>query len=97
LAVTTQVWDNNLIPVSDQEHGRSALTVDEQSQLAAGHFTQPGQFVGLFAAVTALTRITAAEDAIEKLEVAGFEATGVADDFSGYKELLGITRIVMLR
>lgn len=96
MALTAQVGDNDLIPVSDQEHGRSALTVDEQSQLATGHFTQPGQFMGLFAAVTALTRIATAEDAMEKLEVAGFEATGVTDDFSGYKKLLVMNRVVML-
>jgi len=44
--------------------------------------------MGLLTAVSALTWVTATENTMEKLEVTGFEAAGMANDFSGYKSLL---------
>ena len=88
LPMSAQVRDDDLIPVTDQEHFRPSLAVDKDTQLAAGHFTESGQFVGLLAAEAALTRVPATKDAVKKLEVAWLEATGVADNLSGYKKLL---------
>ncbi|MFW6142788.1 MAG: hypothetical protein ACOC39_00975 [Desulfovermiculus sp.] len=88
LPVSAQIRDDDLVPVTDQEHCRPSLAVDQDTQLAAGHFTESGQFVSLLAAETALAWITAAENAVKKPEMAWLEATGVADNLSGYKELL---------
>ena len=64
------------------------MAVDEQSKLPAGHFAEPGEFMGLIAAVAAPPGVAATEDTMQKLKVAGLEATGMADNFCGYKELL---------
>lgn len=66
------------------------MAVDEQSKLPAGHFAEPGEFMGLIAAVAAPPGVAATEDAMQKLKVAGFETIGMADDFCGYKELLSL-------
>jgi hypothetical protein len=88
LSMPAKIWNEDLIPITDQKHGRPALTVDEQSKLPTGHFAETGQFMGLLTAVATPAGVAAAEDTMEKLEMAGFETTGVADNFSGYKVLL---------
>jgi hypothetical protein len=50
--------------------------------------------MGLLAAVASPAGVAAAKDALEKLEMTGLEATGVADDFSGYKELLSLMNVL---
>jgi hypothetical protein len=39
LPVSTQVRNDDLVPIADQEHRRPSLAVDKKSQLAAGRFT----------------------------------------------------------
>ncbi len=79
-----QLGDDDAVRVANHDNTRSALTIDEQADLASQFGTEQPEFSSLFQGVPAQSRVATLVQAGQGLDLAWLESGCIAVDRGGY-------------